>query len=466
MPNEPSPSGGAAVVCAVPILREQVVNRLRQTIRTLRQWLTPGLRVKRWLALLLLGVTALGLGFALILLQLFRSYPIPPVELILTLGGLPLWVRAALAGVVGSVMVIVALLRIGQSIFIPLDMQSQDVVNAMVDYHQRGRGPKIVAIGGGTGLPTLLRGLTAYTSNITAIVTVADDGGSSGRLRRDLGVLPPGDFRNNIAALARDEGLMTQLFQYRFGEGGLEGHSFGNLFITALSGVTGSFEQALVESSRVLAIRGRVLPSTLADVTLMADLREIQSNNTRRVAGESAIPEGEGTIERVFLQPENPPAYPDAVRAILSADLIVIGPGSLFTSILPNLLVGGISEAVRRSRAKKVYVCNVASQKGETDGFSVADHVRAIERHVGPGLFKYVLANDRFPSIRENFNFTYVPLIENDSGKTEIGVKIIEAPLVDEQSPWRHDGVRLAEALVNLLADSGDTLARPLTNLN
>src|SRR5690606_555378 len=212
-------------------------------------------------------------------------------------------------------------------------------------------------------------------------------------------------------------------------------------------------------------VRGRVLPSTLSDVTLMADLREVQTNSTRRVEGESAIPEVHGVIERVFLRPDNVPAYPDAVRAILSADLIVIGPGSLYTSILPNLLVQGIGEAVRHSRALRVYVCNVATQAGETDRYTVEDHVRAIERHVGPGLFDLVLANDRF-LITVDMNFSYVPLAENNPAVVESGGKIITAPLVDEQRPWRHDAARLAETLMNLLAEASNNSARPLHGLS
>jgi uncharacterized cofD-like protein len=312
-----------------------------------------------------------------------------------------------------------------------------------------------VAIGGGTGLPALLRGLKEHTDHLTAIVTVADDGGSSGRLRRDLGVLPPGDFRNNIAALARDEALITQLFQYRFGEGGLEGHSLGNLFITALSEVTGSFEQALVESSRVLAIRGQVLPSTLANVTLQGDLREGPASTARRVSGESVITEVEGVIERVFLQPDNAPAYPDAVKAILAADLIVVGPGSLFTSILPNLLVHGIAEAVARSRALKVYVCNVATQRGETEGFSVEDHVKAIERHIGHSVFDVVLTNNHFPASEADANYHYVRLA-TANGSSPLGMKVVSLPLVDQRRPWRHDSALLAQAVVNLLGE-GDT---------
>ena len=423
--------------------------------RTLLKWLTPGIGVKRWLGVLIAGAVVLGLGAAQLTLEFSRNNPNAPWIGLVTLGGLPLLLRAGLAGVLGIGMIILALIRINRSILAPHALRGSDVINAMVEHRHRQRGPKVVAIGGGTGLPVLLRGLKEYTSNLTAIVTVADDGGSSGRLRRDMGVLPPGDFRNNIAALASDEGLMTQLFQYRFGEGGLEGHSFGNLLITALSGVTGSFEQALIESSRVLAIRGQVLPSTLSDVTLVADLRETETQSVRRVAGESMIPRSEGTIERVFLQPDDAPAYPGAVQAILSADVVVLGPGSLFTSILPNLLVRGIAEAVRRSPALKLYVCNVATQRGETEGFSVADHVRAIEQHVGRGLFDIVLVNDLFLPREPDANFDYVRL-EGGNGVTP-GLRIHKAPLADRRRPWRHDSRKLAQVIMDLLAGSGYT---------
>ncbi len=423
------------------------------SFHTLRKWLTPGIGIKRWLGVLFLGVTFLGLAFALLLLAFFRAYPIPPFEFALTLGGASLWARAGLFVVLGAVLVILAMTRITQTILAPLEVEGGQLIDTLMEHRQLQRGPKIVAIGGGTGLPILLRGLKAYTANLTAIVTMADDGGSSGKLRRDLGVPPPGDFRNNIAAMARDEGLMTQLFQYRFGEGGLEGHSFGNLFITALVGVTGSFEQALIESSRVLAVRGQVMPSTLADVTLVADLRESETNNARRVAGESVIPDTVGSIERVFLQPDDVPAYPDAVKAILSADLLVLGPGSLFTSILPNLLVHGITQAIRSSQALKVYVCNVATQRGETEGFTVADHVQAIERHVGERLFDVVLVNDAFPALAADSNFSYVRL-EHKNGSAGLNYTIRATSLVDERHPWRHDSERLAHAVISLLAES------------
>jgi uncharacterized cofD-like protein len=318
----------------------------------------------------------------------------------------------------------------------------------------RGNGiatqaPKVVAIGGGTGLSTLLRGLKAYTPHIAAIVTVADDGGSSGRLRRELGLLPPGDFRNCIAALADDEALITQLFQYRFGQGeGLDGHSFGNLFITALAAVTGSFERAILEASRVLAVQGRILPSTLEDVTLVADLKIEDgpaSSRLTRVQGESAIPKAGWPIERVFLRPEQVRAYPEAVRAILEADLIVAGPGSLFTSILPNLLVQDIRRAVEASPALKLYVCNVATQPGETDGFDVGQHVSAIHHHVGRGLISHVLANSNLVPCLEMPQMQPVAL----QYPSNPGYRVTAADLVDPDAPWRHESKKLAEQIMS-----------------
>jgi uncharacterized cofD-like protein len=321
----------------------------------------------------------------------------------------------------------------------------------MVKKERNGTGiqaPKVVAIGGGTGLSTLLRGLKAHTPLITAIVTVADDGGSSGRLRRELGLLPPGDFRNCIAALADDEALITQLFQYRFGQGkGLDGHSFGNLFITALASVTGSFEQAILEASRVLAVQGRILPSTLEDVTLVADLiveGTAASPSLTRVKGESAIPKAGQPIERVFLRPEGARAYPEAVRALLDADLIVAGPGSLFTSVLPNLLVQDVRRAVEASPALKLYICNVATQPGETDRFDVGRHLGVLQRHVGRGLFPYVLANDTPISSDEQPQLQPVAL----RYPADDGYAVIAATVVDRAAPWRHDSNGLAEQIM------------------
>jgi uncharacterized cofD-like protein len=282
---------------------------------------------------------------------------------------------------------------------------------------------------------------------------VADDGGSSGRLRRELGVLPPGDFRNCIAALADDEALITQLFQYRFGQGdGLNGHSFGNLFITALAAVTGSFERALLETGRVLAVRGRIIPSTLEDVALVADIKQVngapsQSSGLTRVLGESLIPKSGQPIERVFLRPDGVRAYPGAVRAILNADLVIAGPGSLFTSVLPNLLVRDIQRALRASRAPKLYVCNVAAQAGETDGFDVGQHVAALRRHVGGGIFQHVLANSHLSPGLAHAGVKPVPL----EYPQEDGYEVIAADLVDTEAPWRHDATKLAREILGMI---------------
>src|SRR3990170_2922400 len=359
-------------------------------------WLRIDLGVKRWIALLLAGIVALGVGIAFALVEIYQGGALPPALDLLTLQFLPRWARAILLAGFGLGALALSLWKLSDTLLSPFSGGRRPIVQMVAEHRRKGRGPRVVAIGGGTGMSALLRGLKFHTSNITAIVTVADDGGSSGRLRRSLGVLPPGDFRNCIAALADDDSLITQLFQYRFGSGdGLEGHSFGNLFITAMAEVTGSFEKALLESSRVLTIQGRVVPSTLQDVTLVADLRPAPAAPAFRVQGESAIPDAPGAIDRVSLQPDDVPAFPEAVQAILAADLIVAGPGSLYTSVIPNLLVRDIAAAVRASNALKVYVCNAATQPGETDGYSVSDHVRALEAHAGEGLFTVIVANNR-----------------------------------------------------------------------
>jgi len=402
--------------------------------------------VKRWLLLLACGITLLSLGFSFLLRQL---YPLPSIFYYITFQFIPRGLRAGLFGVAGIAAVVMALVGLNRALLEPfVEADPETVAKAVYQYRQRARGPKVVSIGGGHGLAVLLRGLKQHTSNITAIVTVADDGGSSGRLRRALGVLPPGDFRNCIAALADDEALMTQLFQYRFGDGeGLDGHSLGNLFITAMAEVTGSFERAILESGRVLAVQGRVLPSTLCDVTLMADLRDTPAG-VSRVAGESSITEAGGAIARVYLEPDNAEAYPEAVRALLQADLIVAGPGSLYTSVLPNLLVPDVARAVAASRALKVYVCNVATQHGETVGYSAGDHVAMLEAHVGANLFPLVLVND-------NLDVTFdappgVGSVRVDF-PPDAKYRVIAADLVDLARPWRHDSDKLARALLDLL---------------
>lgn len=315
--------------------------------------------------------------------------------------------------------------------------------------------PRVVAIGGGTGMPQLLRGLRAYTDHITAIVTVADDGGSSGRLRRQMGVLPPGDFRNNIAALSEAEELMTRLFQYRFadsdvggGSSELAGHSFGNLFITTMAAITGSFERGLAESSRVLAVRGRVLPSTLEQVMLCAEICFVQpdgSESWQTVEGESNITKAGGRIVRVFLKPETPRAYPAVIHSILQADLIVAGPGSFFTSVMPNLLVPAIRDAICATNAPRIYLCNVATQPGETDGYTVSDHMRQLRHHAG-AAFTTVLANHNYnPAHPPSANAQWVTL----PLPTEVhDYQLFVGDVVDTTHPWRHSPEKLAARLI------------------
>jgi len=320
----------------------------RQKFQQLRTWLTPGLHIKRWLVLLLVGITLISLGLAYLLRAVYVTGHYPRIFYWLTLQFLPRTLRALLLGSAGIVITVWSLIGFNRSLLAPFTTFDANFVKEIYRHRRRQRGPNIVCIGGGTGMPSVLRGLKAYTDNITAIVTVADDGGSSGRLRSELGLLPPGDFRNNIAALSEAEITTTRLFQYRFPSGtGLKGHAFGNLYLAAMAEIAGSFEQGLLESSRVLAVRGRVLPSTLELVQLVADVQD-DEGRLERIRGESLNPKvGRGRrIHRIYLDPESPRAYPEAIRAILTADMIIAGPGSLYTSIMPNLLVPEIKKAI------------------------------------------------------------------------------------------------------------------------
>ena len=314
------------------------------------------------------------------------------------------------------------------------------------------RGPSIVAIGGGTGLSTLLRGLKEYTTNITAIVTVTDDGGSSGRLRTEMGILPPGDIRNCLVALADKEPLMEKLFQYRFkGNTDLNGHNFGNLLIAALTDLFGDFEVAVKESSKVLAIRGRVLPSTLSDVIIWAEMSDGST-----VRGETNIASRDLPIKRVFIEPPSCRPLPEAIEAIRTADAIVLGPGSLYTSVIPNLLVRDLTEAIRRARAPKIYVCNVMTQKGETDNYTVCDHVSAVLEHSYPDLLDLCIVNDIPVSehlIARYRTMSQEPVRDDSDGLAEKGIRVIRAPVVSETHLVRHDSQKLAEVLTHLLYD-------------
>ena len=417
-------------------------------------WLRPGMHVKRWLILLLIGIVLISLGLAYLLRFFYADLNFPHIFYYLTLQFLSRPLRAVILGGLGIGLTTVALIGLNRSLLRPFVAAGQEnVAERVYQHHRRRRGPKIVALGGGTGLSTLLRGLKEVSDNITAIVSVADDGGSSGRLREATGILPPGDIRQCLVALSEAEGLTGRLFQYRFSdEYGLSGHNFGNLFIAAMTDVTGSFEQGVIESSRVLAVRGRVIPSTLQQVTLSADVRVDNGGNGhgwQRVVGELAIPAAHRQIERVFLDPENVPAYPEAVKAILQADLIVAGPGSLFTSVLPNLLVPSIADAIRASSATKIYVCNVATQPGETTDFDVDAHVKALQRHVGD-LFPFVLANDHLiVSTGENQHLEPVPLPE----KQPVTYTLLTADVIDEKRPWRHDLAKLAKVIMDIHAE-------------
>jgi uncharacterized cofD-like protein len=415
------------------------------------KWLYFGLGVKRWLVLLFIGITLLSLGAAYVLIAVYREQSFPEVFYYLTLQFIPRPIRALLFGTGGVALVILSVLKLNQSLLSALAPRQTNLVETLYRRRQRQRALKIVAIGGGTGLSTLLRGLKNYTENLTAIVTVADDGGSSGRLREELGLLPPGDFRQCIAALADAEPLMTRLFEYRFGQGsGLDGHSFGNLFIAAMAGITGNFESALSESSRVLAVRGEILPSTLQNVILCAEVRGTNQRQVAGVRGESQIAKFGLPVERAYLEPEHVPAYPAAVRAILEADLIIAGPGSLFTSVIPNLLVEDIRNVLRASAAEKIYVCNVATEHGETDSYSLQDHIDALEAHTQGALFTTILAND-------NWRGQLPPhaQIEFVTPRSSKGVQLnaptrefVYANVVDDQFPWRHDPEKLAHEIL------------------
>ncbi|TYP56707.1 gluconeogenesis factor YvcK family protein [Thermosediminibacter litoriperuensis] len=309
--------------------------------------------------------------------------------------------------------------------------------------------PKIVAIGGGTGLPNLLRGLKHYTRDITAIVTVADDGGSSGILRDELKILPPGDIRNCLLALANTEPLMEKLFQYRFNAGSLKGHSFGNLFLAAMTDILGDFELAIKESSKVLAVSGQVLPSTLCDVILVAEYED-----GTIVKGESRIPGAGRRIKRIGIIPEDARPLPEAVEAIEKADAIILGPGSLYTSILPNLLIKNLAGAVKASRARKIFIVNVMTQPGETDGYTAYDHVKTILEHAGDNLIDCVVIN--VEKIPEHLLLKYLsdgahPVVCDGEKIKKLGYNVILGELLSHTDVIRHDPIKLAKVIMDII---------------
>ena len=433
--------------------RQELMTRSQRAVR----WLQPGLVVKRW-------VLTSGLGLLMALVGGAVWADLKPIYWILeTLS----WLLGTLTTVLpreftGPILLLVgvALVLWGQSRSFGSIQQAlapdKDTVliDALQAQSRLNRGPNIVAIGGGTGLSTLLSGLKRYSSHITAIVTVADDGGSSGVLRRELGVLPPGDIRNCLAALSTEEPLLTRLFQYRFSAGGgLEGHSFGNLFLSALTAITGNLETAITASSRVLAVQGQVVPATNVDVRLWAELE-----NGQRIEGESNIGHAPSPIVRLGCIPERPPALPRALEAIANADLIVLGPGSLYTSLLPNLLVPELVSAIQRSRAPRLYICNLMTQPGETDGLDVRGHLRAIEAQLASlglsqRLFSAVLAQDDLANsalIKFYQARGAEPVLCDAKGLRKDGYDVTQAPLQGARptSTLRHDSRSLALAVM------------------
>jgi uncharacterized cofD-like protein len=417
------------------------------------KWLAPGLLVKRWLLISASGVVLATLGLAIwtgmtpifFLLQLLRNFLAWIAEVI------PNYVSGPIIIAGGILLILWGQTRSLNSITqVLMPEGNEELVDRLLNHRRLHRGPKIVAIGGGTGLSHLLRGLKDYSAKITAIVTVADDGGSSGRLRREIGVLPPGDIRNCLAALADEEKLLTELFQYRFQAGdGLVGHSFGNLFLTAMSDIAGDLEQAIAASSKVLAVRGEVLPATLSDVSLWAELAD-----GRRIEGESSITKANGRILKIGCTPANPPALPRVAQALREADFIIIGPGSLYTSVIPNLLVPEIADAIANSQVPRIYVCNIMTQPGETDGYSVADHIRAIDRACGRPLFDAVVVQGKVPSAKSLIRYSQensYPVVLDREAVTQLGRRIVIANVMDEDKNTgliRHNSQRLAGMLL------------------
>ncbi|QLE57455.1 gluconeogenesis factor YvcK family protein [Nostoc sp. TCL26-01] len=439
---------------ALHALQQQSRSRTSYRVNQWFKWLSPGLSIKRWLLISVGGVLLAILGLAIWvkltpifwMLELIRGFlgaiaNILPNYIsgpLVILGGLLLllWGQTRTVGSITQV------LR-------PADAE-EELIDVLLAHRRLYRGPKIVVIGGGTGLSTLLRGLKTYSANITAIVTVADDGGSSGRLRQEFGVLPPGDIRNCLAALADEEKLLTELFQYRFRAGdGLTGHSFGNLFLTAMSEITGDLEQAVAASSKVLAVRGQVLPATLSDVRLWADLAD-----GRRIEGESSIPKAGGKIVKIGCFPANPPALPAAIKAIKEADYIIIGPGSLYTSLIPNLLVTEIADAIAETQAPRIYVCNIMTQPGETQGYTVADHIRAIDNACGQRqLFDAVLVHKKSPSAQSLIRYAQQnshPVFFDREAVSQLGRRVVLANVLyeDETGFVRHNPQKLARVLL------------------
>lgn len=398
------------------------------------RWLYPGLRIKRWVGLLVLSI------FFVVFSTVRFIYDTDPV---LRIFDIVLFVFSF----VGLIAGIKSLIESFFEVIYP--EKNKELIDIIYEKRFLSKGPKIVAIGGGTGLSTILEGLKAYTANITAIVTVADEGGSSGRLREEFGILPPGDIRNCLVSLAEVPQMMRDLFQYRFEEGdGIKGHSFGNLFITAMTQVTGSFKDAVKESSIVLAIRGRVLPSSLDRLRLKAEYRDGTVKE-----GEDKIPDKGRSIKKICLIPENAKSNPEAIEAIDEAEVIIFGPGSLFTSVIPNLLIDQIKDAISRRDVMKLYICNVMTQSGETDGFTAFDHFNTIISHTKKNVINSCLVNSGRLEHRLLVKYAQensFPVIFDRERFKKKGVAIFEADVVSKSNYLRHNSERVAKEIINI----------------
>ncbi|HEY8170345.1 MAG TPA: gluconeogenesis factor YvcK family protein [Candidatus Limnocylindria bacterium] len=420
------------------------------------RWLYPGMHLKRWLVLAFLGIVVLGLGAAIFIRDLYRATDADTIPIIYWLTGawLEPEVRAVLVALLGGILTVIGISGLMRSVVSPFVGRGDSVMEVLYTKRYLARGPRIVALGGGTGLSTLLRGLKGYSANITAVVAVADDGGSSGQLRQQLGIAPPGDIRNCIAALADAEPLMTQLMQYRFPAGsGLDNHAFGNLFIAAMTAVTGDFEEAVRESNRVLAVRGQVLPATSVPLNLSARLA-----SGRHLYGQVGIATATERIERVSIEPADVRANGEALERILEAELIVLGPGSLYSSVLPNLLIDDVRDALAAASGLVVYVCNVATQAGETDGMSASQHLAALFDHVGEDLVDCVVIN-RNAAARRPEGWKAEPVEVDVRRLEELHVVVVEEDVIDVANAHRHDPAKLATALMRLLQE--DRVERP-----
>lgn len=418
----------------------------------LLKWLYPGLRIKRWFFLSMVGIFLFLLGLGMVWGHQIIGFAERQVLslLVLIIGERKPFLYGIVFMLIGLVSIIFAVKYAVKSILeIIVPEQEAKLIDVLFERRLLQSGPRIVVIGGGTGLSVLLRGLKHYTSNITAIVTVADDGGSSGRLRGDMGILPPGDIRNCVLALADTEPLLEKLFQYRFSGGELEGHSFGNLLIAAMTSITGDFQLAIKEFSKVLAVRGRVLPVTASDITLVAELHDGSI-----VLGESNISECGCNIKSLRLDPPNARPLPEVLQAIAEADALILGPGSLFTSVIPNLLVNGMSQAIARSAATKIYICNVMTQPGETTQFTASQHVDAIQSHANARIVDFVLVNTT--RIKAELLAKYraqssAPVLVDMHRLNQLGVRVVADDLLLQGSVVRHDPEKLARRVMRVI---------------